>query len=51
MENSNFHSFIDINKTTQMNTDVKSIENEDFTINLGIFRESILETLSILPRE
>lgn len=50
-ENSNYKSFIDYYKILNMNTNISAIENDDLKINIEVFRESILETLSILPRE
>lgn len=50
-ENARFHIFFDIFKTTQVNKDISAIENDDLTINFDEFRESILDTLSILPTE
>ncbi|CAD8073631.1 unnamed protein product [Paramecium sonneborni] len=50
-ENPNFKSFIEIYKITQVNQDITAIQNDDLIVNIIQFKESILETMSILPRE
>ncbi|CAD8171861.1 unnamed protein product [Paramecium pentaurelia] len=50
-ENSNYQSFIDIYKIIQVNKDIQAIENDDLNINIELYKESILDTLTILPRE
>ncbi|CAD8078676.1 unnamed protein product [Paramecium sonneborni] len=50
-QSKNFQSFLEIHKIIQVTKDISALENDDLSIDFGQYRDSILETLSILPRE